>query len=606
MPNSKSLKPSEQYAREYADRLILQQLTELYEVMKPSEISDRLKGTGLGLPVVRSLLASNPRMFAYSERRWIPAARVAGSSRSFHEAVRLVIERYNAPMPLSLCVQEISRSRGRSAEWVEEAVRRIAVHNRYFFLTKHDDLVPANIVFRASDETVERALELNRVDAKSVAELEKKLGRFNWLQDDAIMLALEKCAPVDVKVLAAVAWMKQSPQEPTARQLYDWRAFNAELLSIPGYVYAPDGRFHVETEAVKWLKTAAQIAGRIKPTIEIEDVAPLELKAADVKGLVKQIKTSDHSVTATGLLESVFEVTPSVKTYPDDMANIMAVLQSREDVWWVGGDRFRKQDSAPDLIRTMPKPFKFVTTEFKNEEGELVDVELSDEGLSSSLRKLLVHPLATDVRDEDVLPEPKTMPESLRLVVKSVHRELGTFPMCQFPTGFFDAKPQVQELIFIDPDGRELQVWLNHRHRLLFNMLDWWLDQPVESGSVFKLTKTEQPNVFSFEWLEQTDPVVYISTQRMEELREVASRSQELSSFDVVREVMTHWPKGADFLTVLWEVNVVRRTSRRMLASLLSGYACFYQRSGSPVWHYDHKKVEQGFDKSKLKFVLKE
>jgi len=205
-----------------------------------------------------------------------------------------------------------------------------------------------------------------------------------------------------------------------------------------------------------------------------------------------------------------------------------------------------------------------------------------------------------------VLPEPKTMPESLRLVVKSVHRELGTFPMCQFPTGFFDAKPQVQELIFIDPDGRELQVWLNHRHRLLFNMLDWWLDQPVESGSVFKLTKTEQPNVFSFEWLEQTDPVVYISTQRMEELREVASRAEEMSSFDVVREVMTHWPKGADFLTVLWEVNVVRRTSRRMLASLLSGYACFYQRSGSPVWHYDHKKVEQGFDKSKLKFVLKE
>ncbi|MCH8980361.1 MAG: hypothetical protein IH945_14145, partial [Armatimonadetes bacterium] len=246
MSNPKQLKPSEQSAREYADRLILQQLTELYEVMKPSEISDRLKGTGLGLPVVRSLLASNPRMFAYSERRWIPAARVAGSSRSFHEAVRLVVERYNAPMPLSLCVQEISRSRGRAAEWVEAAVRRIAIHNEYIFLTKHDDLVPANIVFRAADETFERAFELNGVDANKVTELEKKLGRFNWLQDDAIMLALEKCAPVSVKVLAAAAWKKLSPQDPTAHRLYDWRAFNAELLSIPGFVYAPDGRLHAE------------------------------------------------------------------------------------------------------------------------------------------------------------------------------------------------------------------------------------------------------------------------------------------------------------------------------------------------------------------------
>ena len=93
--------------------------------------------------------------------------------------------------------------------------------------------------------------------------------------------------------------------------------------------------------------------------------------------------------------------------------------------------------------------------------------------------------------------------------------------------------------------------------------------------------------------------------QRMEELRELASRAEDISTFEVIREVMVHWPKGADFLTLLWEVNVVRRTSRRMLASLLSSYLCFYQRSGSPVWHYDHKKVEQGFDKSKKKFILK-
>ena len=36
--------------------------------------------------------------------------------------------------------------------------------------------------------------------------------------------------------------------------------------------------------------------------------------------------------------------------------------------------------------------------------GEPVDVELVDDGLSTSLRKLLQHPLATDVLDEDILP----------------------------------------------------------------------------------------------------------------------------------------------------------------------------------------------------------
>lgn len=606
MSKATPLKPSEQSARLYADRLILEQLTEMYEVMKPSEISDRLKGTGLGLPAVRSLLASNPDMFAYQERRWVPAARVAGAGKPFHEALRLVVERFDAPMPIELAVQELSRTRGRSADWVEEAIRRSAVDSEYLFLTKSGHLVPATIVFKAGDESVERALHVNGITESDVATVEGSLTRFNWLQEDAIMLALERTAPVSLKALGAAAWKKLSPEDPQQPRLYDWRAFNAELLSIPGFIYAPSGRVYSESEAGKWLKLAAVVAPKIKPTIEIEDVAPLELKAADVKTLIKEIRASEESVTVSQLLEEHYEITPAVKTFPDDLANMMAALQSRDEVWWVGGDRFRKPDSEPDFVRSLPKPFKFDASENKDAEGELVDVEMTDEGLSTSLRKLLSHPLAMDVKDEDVLPEPKQFPESLRLVLKSIHRELGTFPMCQFPTGFFEAKPQIQELIFIDKEGRELQVWMNHRHRLLFNLIDWWLDQPVESGAVFKLTKTDRPNVFEFEWLEQTDPVVYISSQRMEELRGIAGRSEGMSTFDILREVMTHWPKGADFLTVLWEVNVVRRTSRRLLASLLSGYTCFYQRSGSPVWHYDHKKVEQGFDKTKRKFVVKD
>jgi hypothetical protein len=290
-------------------------------------------------------------------------------------------------------------------------------------------------------------------------------------------------------------------------------------------------------------------------------------------------------------------------TFPDDLANVMNVLKSDKRVWWVGGDRFRQPNTAPDFINEVPEPFHFVQTDHKQEDGDPVDIELTDEGLSSSLRKLMVHPLATDVVDEEIMPAPKTMPESMRLVLKPIHRELGTFPLSQFPTGWFDQEPNIQEITFRDNQGKELQVWLNHEARLLFNLFEWWLDQPVESGSVFQLTKTDEPNVLEFTWLDQTDPVVYISNQRIEELRVIADNSVGKSTFELLTEVMAHWPKGADFLTVLWELNVVRRTSRRMLASILSSYVCFYQRSGSPVWHFDHKKVEQGFDKSKKKFI---
>lgn len=600
------MKPEELSARAYADRLILEKLTELYEAVKPSEIADRLQDAGIGLAAVRSLLASNPTAFAYAERRWVPAARVEGAGRPLNEFIRITVHRFGGPMPLSLLSREISRTMHRDEEESAEAIRRIARTDSRLVLTLNDEVVHADWCFAGSDESLERTFKLNRMDPAETEPVAKSLGKFNWRDQDAIVTALEKTAPVSAKALGAVAWMDLSPQDAMAQQLFDWRRFYAELFSIPGFVYSSDGTIHPESEAKKWISTAVKLAEKIAPTIEIEDAAPLELKPADAERVVKKIVDSAKTVTATAILESLFEITPSVKTFPDDLANVMAHLKKDARVWWVGGDRFMKPKGAPDIINEVPSPFHFVQTEFLQEDGDPVDVELVDDGLSSTLRKLIVHPLATDVLDEDILPAPKNMPEQLRLVLKPIHRELGTFPMCQFPTGWFDQEPKVQELIFIDPAGHELQVWLNHDTRLLFNLFDWWLDQPVESGAVFSLTKTHKPNVFEFAWLDQTDPVVYISNQRMEELREIASRADDLSTFDITREVMTHWPKGADFLTVLWEVNVVRRTSRRLLASLLSSYVCFYQRSGSPVWHYDHKKVEQGFDKTKKKFIKKD
>ncbi|MBS1721796.1 MAG: hypothetical protein JSS66_02185 [Armatimonadetes bacterium] len=605
MAKANETKPEERLARGYADRLILEKLTEMYEVVKPSELAEKLQGEGLGLAAVRSLLASNPHMFAYEERRWVPAARVESQGRSIHEAIRMVVDRFGGPMPLGLLVGEIARTRAIMTDQAEELIRRTLKTDDDAFLTLDEHVALSTMVYKAYDESIDRAYRLNGVTEEEVAEVEKKLGKFDWTKSDAILMGLEKAAPVSAKAFGAAAWRALNPQDPRAVLLYDWKAFNAELLSIPGFVYASDGTLHPESEAKKWVSAAVKYSDKVVATIEVEDAAPLELKKADLEAVINKILSSESTVTATEILESNFEITPTVKTFPDDLKNVMDGLRADGRAWWVGGDRFRKANSAPDFIYELPAPFEFEQTPFLQDDGDPVDVELTEEGLSSSLRKLITHPLAMDVNDEDILPTPKAMPETVRLVLKPVHRELGTFALPQFPTGWFDNEPDIQEVIFIAADGRELQVWLNNKARLLFGLFDWWLDQPVESGAVFSLTKTHRPNVFEFAWLDQTDPVVYISSQRMEELREIAGRAADMSTFDVVREVMTHWPKGADFLTILWEVNVVRRTSRKMLASLLSSYVCFYQRSGSPVWHYDHKKVEQGFDKTKKKFIVK-
>ncbi len=605
MAKTIELKPEETYARSYVDRLILEKLTEMESTLKLGELADKLKPHGINLTTVRSMLASNPDRFAYFERRWIPAARIEGAGRPLLEAARLIVERFGGTTPFHLLVQEVANVRDMDVATAEPILKRIIDRDSVFIVTANGDVALSDWSFRGSDETVERALEINGISAEAFEAAKSKLKGIDWRKPNAVATALKAAAPINVRAMAAVAWSSVNSQDPRATLVFDDRAFFAKILSTPGYVYGGDGSIHPEADTKKWISTTLKLADRIAPTIDVEDAAPIEIKLTDVETMVARIKASEASLTAMQLLEEMYEITPGTKTFPDDMANVMAALQGDEDVWWVGADRFRKPNSAPDFIYSVPEPFKFVETEFTDEEGERIDVELTDDGLSTSLRKLLSHPLATDVVDEDPAPAPKTMPEQLRLVLKSVHRELGTFPMCQIPTSWLDTQPNIQELIFQDADGRELQVWANNEARLLYNLIDWWYEQPVESGAVFSLTKTPRANVFDFAWLEQTDPVVYISSQRMEELREIQMRSGSTSTLDLLVEVMGHWPKGADFLTVLAEVNVVRRSSRRLIASLLSSYLCFYQRSGSPVWHYDAKKYSQGFDKTKRKFVKK-
>ena len=42
-----------------------------------------------------------------------------------------------------------------------------------------------------------------------------------------------------------------------------------------------------------------------------------------------------------------------------------------------------------------------------------------------------------------------------------------------------------------------------------------------------------------------------------------------MSTLEILMEVMGHWPKGADFLTILWEVNVVRINSGAVSSNAL-------------------------------------
>lgn len=604
MAKPTAIKPEEAFARSYADRLILEKLSEMDVAVKLGELADKLSDEGLGLAAVRSLMASNPDVFAFHERRWMPAARLNSIGRPVAEIMRALLDSFGAPVSFNMILTEVARVRQQEVEVLESTVRRFAERDPNFVLLDDDRVAMIKWGFVANEETLERALAINGINKERYEEVKAKLGNLDFRGSNWAVEAL-KHAPLSLKEISAVAFGSINSDNPRSTLIYNIKDVLRAVFSVPGYVYITDGTLVTEAEAKNLVSFAVKLAQKLTPTIDVDDAQPIELKPEDIAKVVKKVVESEESVTSTKLLEEYFEITPGTKTFIDDFANMNNALRADASVVWVGGDRFRKAGNVPDYIHEIPAPFEFFQSGVLNEENEEVDVELTDEGLNSSLRKLLQHPLALDVEDEDIQPALKNQPDSIRLVMKSIHRELGTFPLAQLPTGWISDEPKVQETIFVDGSGKELQVWVNNETRLMYGLIDWWLDQPIESGAVFTLTRTPELNVFDFAYLDQPDPVVYISTQRMEELRTLGAEAEGKSTLDLLIEVMSHWPKGADYLTVLAEINVARRTSRRLVASLLSSYQCFYQRSGSPVWHFDSKKVEQGFDKSKKKFIKK-
>jgi len=323
--------------------------------------------------------------------------------------------------------------------------------------------------------------------------------------------------------------------------------------------------------------------------------------------MVNDVLRSPKLVNAEALARRFFDLTPSDPTYANDLATIVESLKQDLRVTWLGGTRFVNPQNLPPYLFAVPESLSFPEVQFYSEEGEPLEIDLEDEGLSGTLRSDILHPLAQDVGDEEgegpiIFP----IPQSVQCVVKARHKDIGTFPLCQIPQGFFQPEPKFQQVTFVDEaTGQQYpEVYVNHELRLIFGLLDWYATREAVSGLVFTLTRTEDPLVFTVRWEDVIDQRVHISRTRYEELLDMSTRmAQTYPTFDIICEILSTHRGGMDFLSILGEVNVIRRTKRRRVASVLSAFQAFYLRGG--VWHLDEKKRDAGIDRAKRKHIRK-
>ena len=609
----------EQAAMRYLEDQAYSALLGYKEPVRSAEIVGAVGKEEYSAKLVRHVLAASPR-FAQIDRRWDLEVRYEDKQRPVERVIREIISEYGRPMSVQQIAIELSSVYERPVEYYEGVAARMLADEEKYFRTSDDLFALREWLLRVTSDSEEDLIFDNELSEEEVGALEKAAAKVDWTAGDVAATAVKFVdaakAPVCNKLIGLFQWRALG-------EAFDAVATFDKLIKSDKLVWLSDQRWSSKRMVEKYDAMLVKMADRLAEEIieeapqavveraeEAEEVAPalsLTISERDLDE-VAQIVSAEGVARMPAILETIFEISPGEPIYAVAAEGLGDAMRADPRFVWVGAERWRMADTVPAYANVIPPELEIPTLVFETPEGERLDVELEDEGLEGGLDKEIHNPLVQDIGDQDPITEQDELPpsESARCSLTRHHRMLGTFPLCQIPKTFFPLGPHLIEVTLVDGDKRG-DVWVNRDTGLIYDMGDWYVEDMPESGVLFHLVRTASPDEFQFAYEGKTDPLVLVNPNRIEELLALAeeARQREMTTFELMCRIMPYHRKGVPFITLFTELNIARRTTRRLVASILSSYYAFYQKPKSALWHFDEKKVDQGFKKAKRKYVRK-
>lgn len=589
------------------------------EPVAAAEIASAIQGGKYPAKLIRHVLEGS-RRFARIDQRWDLEVRYEDKQRPMERVLREVMEWYGQPITLKTIANELSQVYERPAEYYETLLARLLGNEEKYFRLSSGEYGLRDWLLEVTSDLEEDIIYENDLSEDEIRALEKQASKVDWAADEIaaqVMKFIDAVgSPVGNKVVSFFRWR-------AVRWSFDPAKFYDQLWSDKGLTPLSDCRWATKKMIEKYSELLLTMAQRIKDEV-VEEVRPKAQKQPKVEEAVAptlaltiserdldevaQIVSKAGQARMESIMQKVFEISPADEGYAIAAQGLAEAMRSDQRFVWLGADRWMMANKVPQEVTVVP-PSLVIPPVHTEAEGEVAEFELEDEGLEGTLAVEIKNPLVQDVGDEEPVTDQdeSAVEEYARCVLKYHHRHAGTFPLCQIPRGFFPVGPSLALVTLFDESKRS-DVWVNRNTGIIYGMAPFYTEEMAESGAVFELFRTAKPDEFRFVYEEKLEPLVFISSQRMQELHALRDEiaDQNLSTFDVLARVMAHHKKGVEFVTLFTELNVVRRVRRRLVASILSSYYAFYQKHDSPLWFFDEKKKDQGFKKAKKKYIRKE
>jgi hypothetical protein len=335
-------------------------------------------------------------------------------------------------------------------------------------------------------------------------------------------------------------------------------------------------------------------------------VAPRPDELEQLKGLAKN---------ADGAPLELASVVLDVLEMEADDPKLVATLQGlndallRDPAWLPSGTgRYILRETVPTDIGQVPAILRPVApTVVDPSTGQPYDFELQDEGLEADCADFVHAPQWEDIGEEAEAHFTKgDAPTKTRIVVLNHHLRAGTMKLRHMDEGLFDMNNGLARLSFRTGNNDPILIgWASRDSGLIYGMGDWNEENLPPSGGTLKIERRGGEYLVT---IETPDLGGFLTPRRVDELESMRESTRGLSLYELLGRLVGAHPAGMSLAAIWAEVNVVRRTSKRLMVSVLSSYNAFtFKPRGQNqiLWHYDAAKAKDGLKADKRNFVKK-
>jgi hypothetical protein len=568
--------------------------------------SEEAAGSFAGL--VRLVLDSDPA-FQLENRQWLLAARQsreeADRRRPVERAIEELILWVGRPVTPAELAPLVAAVYGRDPSVYETMLRRLAPTSPRLFQATSGRVGLSRWLIDTGAAQPEEVAQDNFDDPETWKAFEPATPiEAKSAVEAAVALVQGAGRPVPSPVLLYLAWRQFPDVEPQALfndLLEDERVL---LAHGPAWITAAAHAEKLATirELVNDPELAQSIVATTAPAVE-EEAAPAVIRVgeADLDQVFQYMNTDLRSFRLTELCQQVLESFPGSRTFSAVRDALQERMLADPRFVWVGTERFRLDGTLPDEVEQIPEGLAVDEKVYTDEEAGITDDILPFERWKYALDEQILHPLVQDFGD-DASATPTTTPTSLRATPPLHHYIVGTIYVRNEQRGLLPTEPDLVEFSLLTPEGGRTDVWLNNRLGLLYGLKEWYDANLPWTGGVFTIEPTATPDEFRLLYENERESQAEIPMERLQQLLPMRSQAEgeELTLTEILTRLLKAHPNGVTFTMLFTEVNVVRRCTRALVASVLSAHRGFQQRPDQPgIWFYDERRAEKSKSKGR-------